>query len=159
MPRRTITCRCWSRRFPTAPTGAAERGCLHPGMPGLPAALAARGGGDRLDRRILLFRGAGPRPRNTQAAGAGPVRRILVGARRRFLSQAEIPAGARAAAGKPALVQMEIVYDLDVGLRAVLPDLSAVAAGVSDRSVTDRVDLAAGRGTGDRVSDRRLVRV
>src|ERR1700756_4634544 len=81
-------------------------------------ALAARGGGNRMDRQFVLFHLSRPQP---EAARRPPRRRAwrgLAGPWRRLLPHREIPGGAGQNAGPADLVQMGGLYDLAVRYRA-----------------------------------------
>src|SRR5262249_9259314 len=69
-------------------------------------ALAARGGGNRLDRQLLLFHRARPQPAAARRPAGRRAGRSLAGAWRRLLPDHEVPGCPEPDAGGADLVQM-----------------------------------------------------
>src|SRR5215831_1280399 len=81
-------------------------------------ALAACGGGDRLDRQLVLLHPSRSQPEAARRSARWRAGRGLAGPWRRLLPDHEIPGRAGAAAERADLVQMGGLHHLALRLRA-----------------------------------------
>src|SRR6516164_5466308 len=95
--------------------------------------LAARDHRDSLDRGIILFHRPRSRLEEASRTTARRQRRSLASTWRGLLSSTEIQCGAGEDAGGAALVQMGILLDLDLRLRAALHPLLRESRSLPDR--------------------------
>src|SRR3982751_6559939 len=101
-----------------ATDGIGDVGIDHFGMGQPDLALAACGGCDRVDRKLVLFHPPGPEPEIARGPAWGRAGRSLAGPWRRLLPDHEIPGGPGQHAHRPDLVQMGSLHDLALGLRS-----------------------------------------
>src|SRR5579883_1398831 len=108
-------------------------GSLSAGM-GLDAApLAARHGGDSLDRLVVLFHASRRLAAQTAQNGRGRFRRVVAGSWRRLLRDEQIHARPGDPPGPFDLAQMAVVLDLDFRLQPALLGLLRPVAIFFDR--------------------------
>src|SRR5882757_3113894 len=108
-------------------------------------ALAARGGGDRMDRQFVLFHPSRPQPEAKPRPARRRPWRGVAGPWRRLLPDHEIPGRTDKNAGRADLVQMGSLYDLVVRLRVDGRRVLSRCRTVSGRQIESRPDATAGR--------------